>query len=326
MLWLLLILLIFFSLVLIRSSDRLVDAMRDLVVATHADAYGLSSFLLALSTSLPELSVAISAGIQQEANLALGNVLGSNIANVSLVLGGGALLAGKLKATDSFLKRDMFLVFLAGGLPLLMLIDRRLDWWEGLVLILVYVVYNLTILKPERRQMASKEVHELSWWHRILVRVRHEEVERGVGHLVMAAALLIFSADMMVRLATQVAVTLNLSLVIVGLFLVAIGTSLPELVLEIGAIRRGEVQMALGNILGSIVANSTLILGVTVLISPIVLTNGMESYLIASGVFVGLFLLFWGLIFTKHLLERWEGALLLLMYFLFMGFEWWRVG
>ena len=112
---------------------------------------------------------------------------------------------------------------------------------------------------------------------------------------------------------------------LVGLFLVAVGTSLPELSFEIEAIRKKEVGMVYGNLLGSIVANSSLILGVTALIVPIRLSErDVESYLVATVAFVLVFGAFWWLVRTKKRLDRWEGGVLVLIYGLFALWEWLR--
>jgi cation:H+ antiporter len=135
---------------------------------------------------------------------------------------------------------------------------------------------------------------------------------------------LIFSADMIVRLAVQLGTMMGVPALLIGLFAVAVGTSLPELAFEVTAIRRREVQMAFGNILGSVVTNSTLILGVTAILAPIILDGNTDYYLVSTIAFVVVFFAFWGLVWTKHKLERWEGALLLVLYVVFVLMELWR--
>jgi cation:H+ antiporter len=326
MIFLYILLIGIFCVVMVRATDLMMDAVRTLILSTRIGAYGIASFLLAFSTSLPELMVGISAGLQNQPDLVLGNVIGSNIANLSLILGGAAALSGVLKATDRFVKRDVFYVFLAGSLPLVLMIDGALDRLDGVILILVYVIYNLTILERKRERLARREVHESPFWRRIIVRVSHVHVDRSVTILLVGSALLIVAADMVVRLAIEVATITQLPVILVGLFVVAVGTSLPELVFEIVAIRKGEVAMAFGNILGSVVTNSTLIIGVTLLISEIRLDGGMSSYLIASIAFVIVFFVFWLMVWTKHVLERWEGALLVVIYAVFAVLEILRVG
>jgi len=129
--------------------------------------------------------------------------------------------------------------------------------------------------------------------------------------------MLIFSANMLVRMATSLGTFLGLPVLLIGLFLVAIGTSLPELTFQLKAIRRQQPQMAFGDLLGSIVANGTLIIGVTALLSPIKI-NAFSEYLIATLAYVLIFGLFYFFIKTKQKLERWEGAVLIFVYLVFV--------
>ena len=315
-----------FFFLLIKSTKIVLASLRVMVSSTHVSAFGLASFLLAFSTSLPELLVGISAGLQNQGGLALGTIIGSNIANMSLVLGTAALVAGALEATDDFLKKDVFYVFLAGSLPLLLMIDGLMSRVDAIILLAVYVMYNSTVLHGQRKKLAKREIHEDPLWRRVLVRFSQKEVEQGVVKLLIGVSILIISADMVVRMATLIGQAFDVPALLIGLFIVAVGTSLPELAFEILAIRRGEVQMAFGNILGSVVTNSTLILGVTALISPITLIAGKQVYLIGTVGYIVTFAVFWGLVWSKRKLERWEGALLLLTYLLFAWFQFSKLG
>ena len=140
--------------------------------------------------------------------------------------------------------------------------------------------------------------------------------------MLLAAGALVISAEMMVKLGTAIAVELKVSAFLIGLFLVAVGTSLPELSFEIESIRKRQVGMALGDLFGSVVANSTLILGLVALINPIRLVNGWQEYGLAAAAFGVIFLLFWGFIRSKKKLEWWEGLVLIAAYLVFVMLEW----
>lgn len=313
-------LLIFFSFLLIKSTEILVQALNRLSKTSRIGKFALTSSLLALATSLPELFVGITAALEKQSSLALGNILGSNIANVSLVIGGAALIGGSIGVVGSFLKRDIFYAFLAGGFPLILLIDGRLSKVEGLLLLLIYGIYNYTVLlEKKKRKYTTGELAR-----KILRRLNHRGTEKQIAWVFLGAALLVFSADAIVKTAGLIAYSFKVPLFLVGLFLVAIGTSLPELSFEIGAVRRKEVGMVFGDLLGSITANSTLILGVVALINPIVLNEGFKPYFWATIAFLLIFFLFWAFVHTKRKLERWEGVVLLLVYIIFVFFEFWR--
>jgi cation:H+ antiporter len=301
------------------------SGLDEITERTKINAFGITAFFLALATSLPELFVAITAAMRGNPEISVGNVLGSNIANLSIVLGGAALISGSVKAYDKFIDGEVFHTFLAGSLPLLLLIDGSLTRFDGLILLVVYLLYNMTVLQEKRKKMADREKREAVWWKRWWAQISDRNVERSMGKMVIGVALLIFSADMLVRLAEQVAIRMDLPMVLVGLILVALGTSLPELSFEIVALRKNEAEMALGNILGSVVANSTLILGVTVMIQPLVLHDGLKSYLLATLAFIFVFVFFWLFVRTKQRLDRWEGLVLVIIYWVFVIFEFAKV-
>ncbi|MFC1654021.1 calcium/sodium antiporter [Patescibacteria group bacterium] len=310
-----------FSMLLVKATDIVTDGLHDLAEKISVNAFGLTAFVLALATSLPELFVGITAAVHGNPEISMGNVIGSNIANLSLVLGGAALVAGSVKAYDEFLSGEVFHTFLAGSLPLLLLIDGSLTRLDGVLLLVVYLLYNLTVLQERREEMVKSKKKQISWYRRLWFKIADKDVERSVGKLVIGVALMIASADMLVRIAEQAAIRLNLPMALVGMVLVAIGTSLPELSFGIAALKKKETEMALGNILGSVVANSTLILGITALLSPFDLDGGLRSYLIATIAFVVVFGFFWVFVRSKKQLDRWEGLVLLLMYAVFVIFE-----
>lgn len=313
----------FFSFLLIKATEILVQALSRLSRITHIGKFALTSFFLALATSLPELFVCVTAALENKPNLALGNILGSNIANLSLVTGGAALVGGTIAIVGNFLKKDLLAAFLAAVLPLVMLVDNHLSRVEGLLLILIYGVYNYTVLRGKRKR--RKRIISQSFGRRVLRRINHRGTDREFAWVFLGAALLLFSADMLVKTASLIAQHFNVPLMLVGLFLIGSGTSLPEFSFELEAIRKREVSMVFGNLLGSIIANSTLIMGITSLIRPIRLEGGLSHYLVATMAFLIIFALFWFFTRTKKKLERWEGLVLIMVYFVFLWVEFVRV-
>ena len=320
MIWLYLLLLAGFSGLLIKATDILTDSLTELAKITKMGKFAITSFLLAFATSVPELVVGITAALEGRPNLALGAVLGSNIANISLVIGGAAVISGSFGVAGEFLKLDIFSVFLAGVLPLMLLLDNSLSRVDGIILLFIYGMYNYGLLnrKVLHKSQPSRMIKK------VLAKAVDKRVNRWLAWLFLGAAMLMFSADMIVKTGAGLASVMGVPVFMVGLFMVAIGTSLPELSFEIGAIKRKQVGMALGDLFGSIVANSTLVLGVVSLISPIELQNGLESYLLAAAVFGIIFLMFWYFVRSKKKLERWEGVVLLLAYGAFIVAEFWK--
>lgn len=318
-----LFLIFLFSFLLIKAVDVLIINLKRLAESTWLGEFFITSFILALATSLPELFVGISAAIEGSPTLSLGNVIGSNIADLSLVIGGAALLGGGLSVSGVFLKRDVFYAFLAGAAPMVLLYDRSLSRLDGVILLALYGFYNFSVLSHRVEEVAEERGGEEGSIRKIIRRFNHipsTKQMKALGWIFLGAALLLFSADMLVRAATSLALGLNLPILLIGLVLVAVGTSLPELAFEVKAVREKKPRMVFGDLLGSIVANGTLVIGVTALISPFSV-RAFADYLLATMAYVTVFGLFYFFIRTKRKLERWEGAFLLGFYLAFVFFE-----
>lgn len=316
-------LLIGFALVLVKATELVAGALKKLSRATSVRQFGITAFLLALTTSLPEMFVGVIAAIEGKPGVAVGNVLGANISNLSLVVGGAAVVGGGLSVVGTFLKRDLYLTFFAGSLPLLLLMNGRLDRFDGLVLIVVYVIYILTVLKEQSKKMANEEIQDEPVFRRLFERFHNNHGERALLKLILGVALLLVAAHVIVQLTFQLASGFGVSVLFVSLILVSLGTTLPELAFGIRAVKTRSSGMVFGNLLGSIVANSTLVLGVTSIIQPFTLDGGMRAYLLATVIFIALFMMFWLFSSTKKRLERWEGGALLAFYLLFIILEIW---
>jgi len=314
-----------FGYLLVRATDHLVSELRVLSQMTKLSAFGLTAFLVAFATSLPELVVGIASAIEGRPSLSLGNVLGSNISNISLVVGGAAVLGGSIRVVGDFLRRELLLVFLAGSLPLLLLVDNSLSRIDALILLVVYLWYSMTILRGKTEHLASHQDALGPFWHRILLKLNQKRTRKHLVWLVFWLFILMLSGDLLVRTSTNLAELLGIPVILMGIVFLAIGTTLPEFAFEVEAVRNHQAAMVYGNLLGSVVANSTVILGITALIHPIVLDGGFHPYLLATVAFVVVFGVFWMLASTKHQLERWEGVLLLLIYVLFVFFEFFKI-
>ena len=313
-----------FSFLLVKATDLLTINLKALAKDTKIGQLALSGFILALATSLPELSVSMAAVFSGQPNLALGNVLGSNLVNLSLVVGGASLLAGKVMVRGKFLRRDIFYTFLAGAAPMLLLFDRRLGRIDGVILLAIYAFYNIWVLNGHKKHQELLNQHEESVKDKLnhfLVRhLKSRRTRKELAWVFIGLALLLFSAEILVKSASQIALSLNLPILLIGLFIVSIGTSLPELAFSIRAIQKKMPQMVFGNILGSVVANGTLIIGLTALVSPIQIV-AFKEYLLATLAFIVIFAFFYLFTLTKHRLDRWEGLFLLVLFLSFAFLE-----
>jgi cation:H+ antiporter len=313
---------ILMSIVLIKSADIVIVAIRRISKETHTKVFALSAVILAIGTSFPELSVGITSALEGNSVLSLGDVAGSNIANLSLVVGLTALIAGRVRVHPNFLKRDVVIALFAGVLPLLLLIDGTLNRVDGLILIAVYIAYAGSFFKHRFSQIAKEHEEEESFVYRFFRKFNHigAEKRREFGKLFIGLALMLFSADMIVRFASELAFMANIPNLVIGLIVVAIGTSLPEFAFSLESVEEHEPSMFFGNILGSTIANSTLVIGIVSLINPIVV-HETHRFTLAAISFVAIYLLFWYFIRTKHRLDRWEAGILILFYVMFLILE-----
>lgn len=301
---------LFFSLVLVWSTRLVVRIFDRLVAKTGVSRLALAGTLVALSTSLPELFVGIFSGLEGKPQISLGNVLGSNIVNLSLVIGVATIISGTLAVVGNYLAWEFAVAFLMGIAPVVLLFDGELSRFDGVILLVIYLVYVRDLVGGATHFSILNQVKNI---HR-------NHTDKLILKFLFGMLLVIISADLVVKLASLLAVLIGVSELLVSLILVAIGTSLPELALEIEAIKNKKMILALGNLLGSTVTNSTLIVGLTVLISPLKI-RAIQTYAFASIGFVVVFGLFWLFTRTKRKLERWEALVLIGIYLMFVGIE-----
>ena len=269
--------------------------------------------LIAFSTSLPELSVAIIAAVEQETiGVAIGNVLGSNIVNICLILGVGFLLitlkaSNNVKLVPSMAKEEIgslyFGLFVASVIPLTLLYIGYASQLIGIVLLAIFVfyVYQLSKVRNVKEEGALGGEREKLGKYTFLTLL-------GVAGVVITSYFIVDSAS-------YIAGTVGIPRVVIGATIVAFGTSLPELATSINSIRKGHLDLALGNIVGSCFINITCILGVTLTASTLRVNMSAFSNLVMFSLITNLFL--WYFLSSEKISWR-EGAVLLFMYFVFL--------
>ena len=269
----------------------------------------IGATIMGFGTSSPELAVSILASFRGEAEVAVGNVIGSNIANVGLVLGLTAMLTPLIIAPKRF-KSEAPPLLIATFLILFLAWDFALARWEGILLLAGLVVYTWKTLKSDDASDFELD-EEFSLF-----------AGKSMGYqivLVLAGlTLLILGAEWMVHGAVNIARGMGISEWFIGISIVALGTSLPEIVSSLLSARRGHGEMALGNIFGSNIFNIFMVLGASATLHPLNIQERIHpDLLITTGVTCLLLLL----ISRKHQLNKTEGALLLLCYFSYLGLK-----
>jgi cation:H+ antiporter len=305
-------------LVMVIASGAAVEIFEKLAHEVRVNRLILATMLVGFSTSLPELFVGLAAAVRSQPEIALGNVMGANLANLSWIIGGAVLVFGTIPVVGEYLKKELWLTVAMAMAPFLLISDGRLGRVDGLILVLLYFGYVYKLMSK-----GSAPLKHLKLLGRKMVVHRAKtkwDRELTLVKLLMALGVLGASSWMLINLAVSTSSFLEVSLFWIGLVVISIGTTLPELVLSLMASERREVSLILGNILGSVVVNSTIVLGIVAIISPITYTNTLQKGVV--GVFLMITLgLFWLFTKSKHKLERWEGAVLVGIYAMFFGLQ-----
>ncbi len=270
--------------------------------------------VVAFGTSAPELASSLAAVLQGAYGVAFGNAVGSNIANIGLVLGVATLITPVVTGAR-FLRREVpFMIFVCLTLVPLSY-DGRLDWWEGLILLGLLGVYLGYLVKHRRSSSADTYATEPQ------MAADLHPTWYNLGGVVIGLALLVGGAKALVVGAVAIARSLEVSERVIGLTLVAGGTSLPELAASLVAAIRKESDILLGNLVGSNIFNILLILGLSAVVRPLVLDP--EGIWLDLGVMCIFAVLILPFLYTGLRVVRIEGAILLAGYCAYVGYLFW---
>ena len=307
-----------------------VSALSKIATKFRWSEFIVAFVLMGFMTSVPELFVGVSSALGGAGRLALGNVIGASIVNLTLVMGLAAILSRGIKIETGIAKRDAVLTMAIVAIPVILLLDGKLTRIEGVILILLFFVYLL--------QLFHRNQHRYPYFisrilDRVGIHVNGEKFSKEfeadgqdrrfgqvVGDFVKFAAgviLLVGSARLIVYLAETVAGILGLPMVLLGLVILSIGTTLPELTFGIKAVLSGRREMILGNTFGSIVANMVFILGIVALINPIEI-SAFLVFILSALFLIFLLLIFAIFVRTRGRLSWQEGMVLVLFYLVFI--------
>jgi len=304
-------------LLLLAGAEGLVRGASALALRIGITPLVVGLTVVAIGTSSPELVVSIQAALAGEGGVALGNVVGSNIANLGLIVGVAAVLT-PMTVDRKLVRHDVPIMLVSMAALVVFLLDGTLERWEGGVLLAAAVLYTVDGIRTSRREVREANAKLPPEVTEALVEVE-AGFKRHILLVVGGVALLVFGADRLLAGAVVAATQLGVSEAVIGLTLVALGTSLPELATTIVAARRGEAEIALGNAIGSNIFNVFSVLGPAALAAPIA-SVGIGADVLSLMVGFGLVTLLF--LYTGGKTRRWEGAVLLLGY---LGYIWWLV-
>ena len=289
------------------GADRLTEGSVALAERMKVSQIVIGLTIVAMGTSAPEFCVSLVSALKGTADLAVGNVIGSNIFNTMLIVGVAAMVA-PLTILPVTIRRDLPIALIASvALTALVLFDHRLSRLDASVLFVGFLAFMwLTLRGAKDTNEKEKPSTPMAAW-------------KAIGLLILGLACLVFGSNIFVDGATAIAQQLGVSEAVIGLTIVAGGTSLPELATSVVAARKGNSGIAIGNVLGSNVMNILLILGGTGLISPMTV-NGITA--VDFAMLTGSMALLCLFSYTKLTVARWEGAVLTT---LFLGYMTWLV-
>ena len=300
--------------VLILGGELLVRGATALATAWSVPPLLIGLTVVAFGTSAPELAVTIQSSMAGECSLALGNVVGSNICNVLLVLGTSALVA-PLVVSAPLVRRDVPVMLLASLLLIALSLDGKIGRWDGLLLtggLLVYTAWSVWEGRKEsrrvRQEYASRAPARAEQRHSIF------RLIFLCGLILLGLALLVAGANHVVDSAVKVARLLGVQELIVGLTIVAVGTSLPEFVTSVVAAVRGARDIAVGNVVGSNIFNILGVLGISALVSPVPLSVPGSALWFDIPVMVVVAAASLPIFFSGHVISRWEGGVFFTYY------------
>ena len=284
---------------LIKGAGWFVDGASGIAKRLGIPQLVIGLTIVAMGTSAPEAAVSITSAIRGNAGITVGNVVGSNIMNILVILGLASLIAPIVVQKSTVKVEIPFMLFVTGLLLALGYSGNRIGFSEGVVLWAAFLVYLGYLLWSAKKNPAKAEEEQVRpvWKLLLLVAV-------GMG-------LILWGSDLAVDAASAIAKMLGMSDRLIGLTIVALGTSLPELVTSVAASRKGEADIAIGNIVGSNIFNILFVAGTTALITPVAFEPGfVVDTLIAAAAGV----LLWLCVFRKGKLSRLGGGVMLAAY------------
>lgn len=298
---------------IILGANGLTDGAASIAKKLKISSLVIGLTIVGFGTSAPELSVSISSALKGSADIAIGNIVGSNIFNTLFIVGCTAMVA-PIVITRNTIRREIPLCILASVVLLICANDVFLDHapmnvissTDGLILLCFFIIfmgYSIAISKNTNEKATEIELKTLSWW-------------KSITFIILGLAALVFGGQIFVNGAIGIARGMGISEAVIGVTIVAVGTSLPELATSVVAAMKKNPEIAIGNIIGSNLFNIFFILGCSATITPLFpkgISNFDLLWLVASSILLWFFALFFG----KRIIMRFEGIILLLAWIVY---------
>lgn len=297
------VLLVMGIVVVLKGADWLTDGAVNIASRFGVSQMVIGLTIVAMGTSMPELCVSMVSALKGTPDLAVGNVVGSNTLNTLLIVGCSALVA-PIMVKRSSVRRDIPFAVLASLLMLIFCLDGGIDRLDAALLFILFAVFMFVTVKYGKNEGTETKTTEMA------------PLGKAALLLVVGLVCLILGSNLFVDNASFVASTLGVSDAVIGLTIVAGGTSLPELATSMVSAKKGNSDIAIGNVIGSNVFNILMIIGVTGLVKPMHIKGITSLDLIVMLVSM---LLLWFFCRTTYKVKRWEGAVLAISYIAYIA-------
>lgn len=293
---------------LIWGADFLVKGASRVAVGFGISPLVIGLTVVAFGTSSPEMAISVSSALKGEADIAVGNVVGSNIFNVLFILGVSALIT-PLLVSKQLVKVDVPIMIGVSVLALVLSIDGRIAFWEGAVLFAGVIAYTIFAIRLGRASGDTGEAIDGA-----------DRTWMNIAMIVFGLVLLVVGSRLLVDAAITIATTFGVSELVIGLTIVAAGTSLPEVATSVTAAIRGERDIAVGNVVGSNIFNILAVLGLTAMVAPGGLPVSEAAIHFDYWVMIAVAVACLPIFFVGYTIQRWEGAMFLGYYVAYTAF------
>ena len=289
------------------GADRLTDGAVAVAQRMGIPQIVIGLTIVAFGTSMPEFCSSLVSALNHQPGMAVGNVVGSNIFNALLIVGAAAIVA-PITILPSTVKKDIPFALISSVLLVMLCgFDGKIQWYDAVIMLVFFIIFMYMTLKEAKSGKIQEEESE--------TRKKPMSKLMSIVWIVVGLACLIGGSTIFVNGASSLAATLGVDPAIIGLTIVAMGTSLPELATSVVSASKGNSGIAIGNVLGSNVFNILFILGVTGVICPLDI-QGITT--LDLSVMVIAMILLWLFSYTKLRIERWEGVVLVLVFAAYM--------
>lgn len=298
--------------ILVWSADRFIEGAASLARSLGMSALLIGIIIIGFGTSAPEMIVSAFSALNGNPGIALGNAYGSNISNIALILGITALVKPVI-VNSQVLKKELPILTFVTLISAYLIYDAEISHLDAIILLVIFTIYMAWSIWQSRKSTQDSLAADIS---SELDEQKTMPVKLALFWMILGLILLMGSSQLLVWGAVQIAMQLGVSDLIIGLTIVAVGTSLPELAASIMAARKGEVDLAVGNIIGSNLFNTLAVVGIAGAISPIQVSNEIftRDMLVMGALTLSLFVLGYGFRQKIGSINRFEGALLLTSY------------